>query len=343
MSINLDSHSLIRQPVVAAAAERQPNGDFVIRWAADAPTVTVYTGASPDTIDHMTPLLTTSTGNHEVLISARGLSPRPYFELHFEDGRTVTVAERIVPLQGSVNFRDLGGYATRDGRHVAWGRVYRSGSLADLTDADLDYLLHLGIRTSCDLRLAAEVAEKPDRLPPGLTYWHLPVGGTINPVRRTITLFRKRNRLREVLQEAYTHVMVDQNGDVFGDLFHRLADPANLPLIIHCTAGKDRTGVAVAVLLSALGVDDETIAADYTLSNAYTNVFAGQLADDMRRLFSLGFNESQLRPFLQAEPQTILGMLAHIRGRYGSIRDFLSRMGGVTPETLQRVQDNLLT
>jgi protein-tyrosine phosphatase len=332
----------IDRPAPAVTTERLPDGGLRIRWTPDVPLVALYSGFSPNGIDRDVPLAYTPTGE-QALIVRLGPARRPYFELHLAGDRTVTTAERILHLQGSVNLRDIGGYATRDGRTVRWGQVYRSGTLTELTEADLAYLAELGIRVSCDLRTAAEVERFPDRLPAGTAAWHLPVGGTVGRMRRIVTLIQKRNRLREVLQEAYTRVMIDQNGAVFGELFRALADAERLPLLIHCTAGKDRTGVAVALLLAALGVDDETIAADYALSNAYEAVFVRQMAGDLAVLRRLRLSEEQLQAFFRAEPETILGALSHVRGRYGSVRDFLLRMGGVTPEVLGRVQNNLLT
>lgn len=343
MSITIDTLSLIRPPSVEATAERHTEGDFILRWRPEATGVQVFAGRSADTIDRNRPLKKNSLGPGAWLVDGAGLPPRPIFELQAADGRSVQAAERILPLQGAINFRDIGGYAAHDGRQVIWGRVFRAASLAYLTGADLLLLADLGVRVSCDLRQATEVAGYPDRLPPGVRPWHLPVGGKVGRGRRLMTLLRKRNRMREVMEDAYTHVMIDQNGDVFGELFRRLADPAELPMIIHCTAGKDRTGMAVAVLLSALGVDDETIAADYSLSNAYAPIFAEQMAGEIRRLQGFGIKDSQIQALFLAYPETILGALAYMRGRYGSVHNYLLRMSGVGPETLQQVQDNLLT
>lgn len=347
MSTSPDPSSLVQQPRVAAWVERQRDGDFLIGWTREATGVAIYAGASPETIDRAAPLATGPTPNGQVRVGNPIGLPRPYFELEFAGTPTgndrLVVAERVLPLQGGVNFRDIGGYAARDGRTVRWGRVYRSGLLSDLTEEDLSFLSAAGIRVACDLRTATEVAARPDRLPPTAAHWHLPIGGRVSRARRMAALFRKRDRLREVLQEAYTRVMVDQNGAVFGQLFHRLADPATGPMIIHCMVGKDRTGVATALLLALLGVDDETIAADYSLSNLYFDQYSPQLTEEMQPLYAMGFSEAQVRPFMLAEPATILGTLAHVRGRYGSVRGYLSRTGGVTPQTVQRVQDNLLT
>lgn len=337
------AESLIIQPHVEASAERL-DGGFLLRWRLLADTVTVYIGDDPARIERDRPLAVLPGRAGEGRVSDPLPGSRPYFELCFnggpDDGRRVITAERVLPLSGGVNFRDLGGYATSDGRRTRWGRLYRSGSLADLTEEDIAYLGRLGLRLVCDLRSVDEVERKADRLPPGAEPFHRPIVASVNPLRRMVTLYRKRNRMQELLQDVYT-VMIDQNGGVFGDLFQAAADPACLPLVVHCTAGKDRTGIAVALLLLALGVPEETVVADYTLSNRAFDVLEGRMRPEMERLYSLGFGDAQVRPFLLAEARTLQGALAHIRQRYASVEAYLAR-AGVAAETIAAVRENLL-
>lgn len=336
-------------PMEEAWVERLPDGDLLIHWRQPAERVAVYVGDDPDiTADHRPPTAT----RFELIISSddrnrrSALVPsmavaksRPYFLLDL-DGRRLVVAERALPLAGGVNFRDLGGYRTEDGRAARWGRVYRAGSLAELTGDDLTYLSRLGLRLSCDLRSEEETRARPDRLPDGATALRRPIVAEVNRLRRMISLFRKRHRLQALLQEAYT-VMLDQNGAIFAGIIRDAADPANLPLVIHCTAGKDRTGLAAALLLRALGVPEATVIADYTLSNRAFDVLAGRMRPEMEQLYALGFGETQLRPFLLAEARTLAGALAHARRRYGSVEGYLRR-SGVTAETLERLRETLL-
>ncbi len=235
----------------------------------------------------------------------------------------------------------MGGYRTTDGRAVRWGQVYRAGSLAELTDADVAALGALGLRLVCDLRSPDELGRHADRLPPGASYVHRPILGEVGRLRRVVTLYRKRHRLQELLEQIY-HLMIDQNGPVIADVLRLAADPANRPLVIHCTAGKDRTGLTVALLLLALGVPEETVVADYTLSNYAFDVLAGRMRPEMARLYSFGFNEAQLQPLLLAEARTLRGALAYIRRRYGSLDWYLQR-AGLGDETLEALREGLLT
>ena len=185
------------------------------------------------------------------------------------------------------------------------------------------------------------VAERPDRLPPGAVARHTAIAAEVGRMRRVLTLIRKRHRIQELLLDVYT-VMLDQNGHIFADVIRAAADPANLPLVVHCTAGKDRTGLAVALLLLTLGVPEETVIADYTLSNRAFDLLSGRMRSEMEPLYRLGFDEAQLRPFLLAEARTLTGALAHLRRRYGSVEWYLLR-SGLDEATLEQARETLLT
>ncbi len=324
--------------------DRRSNGNLVVHWMAPASRIDLWLTTDPDAQADLRPLpAVVEPDERRAVIEPPAGSfddSRPYFVLDL-DGRRRIVAERTLPLGNGVNFRDIGGYETIDGRRVRWGRVYRSGSLADLTDEDVIYLGRLGLRLSCDLRTADEVAGHPDRLPDGATAFHRPIVAQVSRLRRVVTLYRKRRRLQELLAEAYT-VMLDQNGPVFAGLIQAAADPACLPLVVHCTAGKDRTGLGIALMLSTLGVADDVILADYTLSNAVFDILAGRMRPEMERLYALGFGETHVRPFLLAEARTLESALAYVRKRYGSLEAYLAR-AGVTPETVADLRANLLT
>ncbi len=337
------------RPPEEAWVERLADGDWLLRWRQPAARVAVYASADPDVTAGDRPLSVGDVSNGELRMTNAAIEAavggpssavRPYFLLALDDRRLV-VAERTLPLTGEANFRDLGGYATADGRAVRWGRVYRAGSLADLTEADMAYLARLGLRLAWDLRSPDEVANHPDRLPPGAVARHTPIIAEVGRLRGLVTLFRLRRRVQKMLQQVYV-IMLDQNGPLLAGILRAAADPANLPLVIHCTAGKDRTGLAAALLLSALGVPEETIIADYTLSNNAFDGLAERMRPEMERLYAFGFNEQRLRPFLLAEARTLTGALAHLRRRYGSVEAYLRR-AGLTEDDLGQLRQTLLT
>jgi protein-tyrosine phosphatase len=189
--------------------------------------------------------------------------------------------ERRVPLQGQPNFRDLGGYETSGGGKVRRGMVrrgmvrrgmvYRSGELSKLTDADLAKLEELGIKTVVDFRSAAEVESRGvDRLPKGSRQLSLPIdSGDLVPVLMKALETGDTSKLpSNVLAEANRSIIRDAKSQ-YAALFKTLADPTALPLVFHCTHGKDRAGVAAAIVLMALGVPEASAREDYLRSNVF--------------------------------------------------------------------------
>ncbi|WP_454279077.1 tyrosine-protein phosphatase [Sphingomonas sp. Marseille-Q8236] len=206
----------------------------------------------------------------------------------------VPAHSRVLPLQGGRNFRDLGGYRTADGRTVKWGLLYRSGQMHDLTRADYAYLQKLGIRTVCDFRDTRERAGEP-------TLW--PAGRKPKVLSDDYTLDVSAMKLpgdpatwtHEQVVTAMTATypkLLDQFNGQYRRMFAELL-AGDVPLAFHCTAGKDRTGVAAALLLTALGVPRATIIDDYLLSNqhmapspAHPTGFWARLSPEAARAFA---------------------------------------------------------
>jgi protein-tyrosine phosphatase len=176
---------------------------------------------------------------------------------------------RHLNLAGASNFRDLGGYATRDGRTVRWRQIFRSNHLAHLTEDDAAALRSLGVKSAFDFRGAGERTEALCGIP-DITVHSLPVEPTVVAALRAIAASGtplSADHAVEVMRDSYRSY-VQQNTPRYRALFaHLLEDRA--PLVIHCTAGKDRTGFACALILHTLGVPDEVISEDYLLTNRF--------------------------------------------------------------------------
>ncbi|MBV9531315.1 MAG: tyrosine-protein phosphatase, partial [Bradyrhizobium sp.] len=188
-------------------------------------------------------------------------------------------------LQGANNFRDLGGYRVRDGGYVRWRVIFRSNHLSGLTAADIEIVRTLGVRSAFDFRGLKERASAACGLQE-ITVHSLPIEPTV------VAMLRTRHAVgslsvsdaQEIMRESYRNY-VRHNTQSFRSLFaHLLEDRA--PLVIHCTAGKDRTGFACALVLRALGVPDEVIVEDYLLTNRFyrrDTSSASDLPDDVRQ------------------------------------------------------------
>ena len=159
-------------------------------------------------------------------------------------------SERVLPLEGGRNFRDLGGYATADGGRVKWGRLYRSGSMARLTVADYDYLSKLGIRVVCDLRTTEERHAEPNKWQEiaQLSYWTRDYTMSFGELRRLMASdLATAEQAKAAMLGVYQQLPFEQ-APSYRELFRRLAG-GELPLAFNCSAGKDRAGTAAALTL----------------------------------------------------------------------------------------------
>lgn len=251
-------------------------------------------------------------------------------------------AEREIPFERVPNFRDFGGYPTQDGRYVRRGLLYRSGALNDLSERDIAKLRELGIKLICDLRTDLEASELPDVPLEGIEHWRLPVIQQEESAVKVRTFLFDRYRLDQVMIETY-RTFVREKAHVFGAAIARFADPANLPALFHCSAGKDRTGVLAALLLGALGVSDELIIADYTLSNFHYAAFRKSVEPQAHRLRAVHLSIDDIQPLLVSDPSYIEAALKAIREECGSIEAYLVQKAGVSPETLAQLREVFLS
>jgi protein-tyrosine phosphatase len=264
---------------------------------------------------------------------------------------TLPAAERAewrrLPLAGAANFRDLGGYRTADGRQLKWGVLYRTDALNELTAEDQRYLERLNIERVVDFRLPDEAAAAPDRLPPALAqrYVAMPVGfnGQQNYAKFIEQIMSGDTEgldLDQVLVVT-NRQLVEQFSPVFRTWLHGVAESEGAQ-VFHCTAGKDRTGFAAAIVLLALGVPQETVLRDYLASNQYL-AEKNQRSMWKMRVFSLFRADTDgIRPLLGVEPRYLQAAFDAMVRDYGSIDNYLRAALGVDDAFRARLQQRLL-
>ena len=181
-----------------------------------------------------------------------------------------TPFDRIVALQGGSNFRDLGGYLGLHGQPVRWRRVFRAPHLAGLTGADQAMLAGLGITRALDFRGLAERAATPYAVA-GIAQHSLSIEPSVTQRMQDMVAAGQQLTapvVADLMRELY-RALINDHAPRFAELFAHLLDSDDAPLVFHCTAGKDRTGVAAALLLLALGVSREDVMADFLLTNQH--------------------------------------------------------------------------
>ena len=240
---------------------------------------------------------------------------------------------RHLPLQGASNFRDLGGYTGHGGRSVRWRVLFRSDHLAKLTDADLGQLQALKVGRSFDFRGQQESAAQAYQWP-GTERHHLAIEPTLVQY-----LHAQAQSGQAITPQAAADAMqvtyqgfVRQNSGRFAQLFaHLLAHDA--PLVFHCTAGKDRTGLAAALILRALGVSQTDVLQDYLLTNALYRHDPGQGGALSAEVLDVVWRVRE--EFLQASLQAI-------DADYGSMAQYLQQGLGLAEPDLERLRQMYL-
>jgi len=263
---------------------------------------------------------------------------------------TAETHARNIPLDGQRNFRDLGGYPTSDGRYrVRWGKVYRSGSLARLTGQDYATLSPLGIGTVIDFRSTAERASEP-------TVW---MAGEPEILTKAYTSKGEaalmgamqgpeasRARVRAAMIGFY-HQMPEQYADQYSEVFHHLAAYKS-PLLFHCTAGKDRTGLASALLLTMLGVPRDLVIEDYVLTEKAGD-FRGSAAttplpaaNKDPYAYMRNTQADLIAPLMRADPAYLEAALSQIITDYGSVGGYVRKRLGISSGEIALIRARLL-
>jgi protein-tyrosine phosphatase len=238
--------------------------------------------------------------------------------------------DRRVLLDGCFNFRDVGGYPTKYGSTVRWRRFYRSGGPLDLSPSDIETVRRLRLATVIDLRTAEEVASHPGFRQATATanLVHLPMTDLLpapDELARWTDATFVADQYFSMLAEATPMVV---------EAIAMLTDPSAYPVLVHCSAGKDRTGVLTAVVLGLLGVDREAIVADYALSRDGMERLVGWLRENAAA--SRDTVEQFLPAILAADPATMHSLLDRIVVEWGSFSGLADALGvGSAPEYLR--------
>lgn len=267
-----------------------------------------------------------------LLSAAQIASAAPVAQLRPAPVASPAAHQRLLPLQGGRNFRDLGGYRTRDGRTVKWGVLFRSGSMHGLTPADFVYLEKRGIRVVCDFRDSQERAAEP-------VVWPEPGAPTVLADDYSLSKMSRNGSMpmpdardktgqkaRAMFTAMYPRLLTAMNSQ-YRRMFAQLL-AGRVPLAFNCTAGKDRTGIAAALILTALGVPRATVIQDYALTNRYLDPRALMPKDGKAASQALAkFPPAAIKALMAADPAYIKAALAvvdrHKGGAAGYFRDEL--------------------
>lgn len=254
--------------------------------------------------------------------------------------------DRLITLDGTVNFRDLGGYKNKAGQQVKWNKIYRADSLSSLSANDEEKLEKMKVTVDCDLRSTNEQAMAPDRLWDGVEYVDCHVyaeakDGSFKQekdrsVYKLLHHIPNVNENNNFLGGIYQNVILSPASQrAFAKVFANLLTlPEDQALVFHCSAGKDRTGMTAALILIALGVDEKTISQDYLLTNQlYTFGLKKQMPSDSEMIDLV--NRMNIT---EGEGAAIKGITRTINEGFGGFEKYFTKVLGFSSEDLEKLK-----
>ena len=269
-------------------------------------------------------------------------------------GEGTEARTRSIALAGESNFRDLGGYATSDGRRLKWGVLFRSGELHALSDEDVRTLESLGVRTVVSFLTSKEVASRgQDRVPQGVEELSLPIEGGIAGELASVVLEARQNgdfsKVPVELNPELHRMLVELGADSYAALIREIIAEESLPLVFHCSHGVHRTGTAAAIILSLVGVPWETVREDYLLSNSTRREDVASRLEELKERAATDqgvpvedVDSTNMEAFYILHGEYIDAARQEIIDNYGSFEVYATDGLGLTTEELTRLRAILL-
>ena len=320
---------------------REPDGDYHVEWQASHPEtqVTVEPLAANGAVEaHYAP------EDRRARISGLAPDSRHFFRLSDQHGNEVLSTERKLGLEGTPNFRDFGGYRTVDGRPVKWGYLFRSGQLSSLSDSDIDMLASLELDLVCDFRRIEEQQGDPSRLPPQNPprIASLPIvpGSNARFFEEAESHLGDRQAMYDFMVEINRDFASAQN-ETYARMFGEILAIDDARFLVHCAAGKDRTGFAAAIVLLALGVPREVVMRDYMLTAQFFKPDT-EMARLKRKYQMEQLASEAVRPMLEVHEDYLAKALETIDAEYASLEDYLEKALGVGAAERRELQRRYL-
>lgn len=275
-----------------------------------------------------------------------GLPPgrRHFFRLRDQHGNEVLASERRLGMSGTPNFRDFGGYRTGDGQQVKWGYLFRSGQLSALSPEDVELLASLQLDLVFDFRQLEEQESELSRLPsaPGPRVVSLPIipGSNARFFEEAGAQDSGPGQMFDFMLEINRDFAGSQTGP-YSRMFREILEQPNARFLVHCAAGKDRTGFAAAIMLLALGVPREIVMRDYLMTGRY--FIPGDELDRLTRKYQMEHMLAEaILPMLEVHEDYLAVALSHIDENFGSVQSYLSEALGVGAAELSELRGRYL-
>lgn len=314
-------------PFTEATVTAGADGSYTLKWnAKGTPRVEIRANGK---------VVAKGGAQGQAVVSGLPAADRQWFDFEPARGEGLRLADRLIKLEGTSNFRDAGGYRTTTGQWVKMGEIYRSDALNKLTDNDLAKLQRLRVRTVFDLRMESERTKDADKVPAGASYVVADVFAGSPSFQAMPT--SPDAAVKAMVDAEKSMVSGDGGKKAYTQVFEGIERDRNRAVLFHCTAGKDRTGWANASLLTALGVPGETVMADYLASNDYRKA-----ANDAILSHLPAAQAAVYKPMLDVRPEYLNAGYDEVTAKYGTFDNYLKSGLGIDSRELKQLKKDLL-
>ena len=311
----------------------------------ESPLTALQPESNPRNLDTTSPAEVHPLNSDNANLSYPGLiAPNGRILYNFKDENNLIFCEetqlgkRLIQLENSINIRDIGGYTGMDGRKIKWRKVIRSEELAHLSDKDVDYFAALRLKHVFDFRNKSKSERQADRLPKTAQYHLLPIFSSAD-----MGLDHKDFTQPGVVDEFMRHIYKIQTEDraqCFAEVLKYLTESSEYPILYHCTNGKDRTGFMTYLILSILGVPENVILSDYTLTNLTFDESYNLLGNIMSE--ELGIENYHLWEFYGVKPDWLKISMDYVNTNFGTVETYLMEQTDLREKDFKKIRENLL-
>ena len=327
---------------ITSVVEKNKKGNYLVKWEVSPDQegdIQIYSSLSDTSINSFVPVTTAKINEQFAVLNPTGSGIRQFFFLKTAGAISGIISNRIIDMDNIYNFRDLGGYYTTDNKQMRWGKIYRSGDLSKGSLFDYDKIFSLGIKTIIDLRTNPFAIVNPILIKQGMNYISLPIvpGDTKEMIEQVQKEKITRSDAVIFMQDGYTRILDDYKNEL-RKVFDVLSDENNYPVLVSSILGKDRVGVVSYLILYAVGIPEYIIEDDYMLSNDNLNP---RNYIDFTQMMSEPTQEA-ITALLSVNKAYINYATEHLKKKYGSVNNYLTKELGLTPKKRESLRKILL-
>lgn len=327
---------------ITSVAEKNRDGDLLLKWEVSPDqdgNINIYSSQTDEYIENFVPIKTSKITDQVTVINQSSPDIREFYILKTTSAYSGIITNRYIEMNSIKNFRDIGGYFTKQDRQIRWGMIFRSGDLSSATLYDQEKIRRLNIKTIIDFRTESTSKKYPILVHPNIKKISIPITQMDSKTLDDMMLDKNLTQSDAVrkIQDSYINIVENSKAEM-SELFEILLDYDNYPILLSGSLGKDRIGLATFFILSAMGVPQNVIVNDYLLSQDYINV--SKIVKDAQS--KPEYFQEAVTAIFSVRPSYINYTIDYINQKYGSVDNYIEKELNLTSQNKNLLRKYLL-